>query len=358
MKRLFDEELSESLKKIDQQLQLGDGPHDQLKERILLESRKTPIVPKKRFTKTLLAAAATIFLLVGFSPFYSTSMASLAAKILPLKISSDENQSGSVEFSNGLMEIVDKNGYQIGGLSITPDPYTFDLFVMEGQGSLKEIQNVLRPQIEQYLADQGIDKYVLKISLQKNVEEADFADEAFLEDMKTLNSLFQEILINFGYSDFAMQSGVSISDGTASIELPDTIKESEEIRSALLTAIQKEKLLIENVDVELYNEKEREQDMLWSTIGDEIYNALAGKSAYDVTGYSYLYTGKTGFIEIQTKLSQNTSIEILTNIETAIREYLASDEIQYQIISDGYNIKLMDKNNKSLMKITRTPGEE
>ncbi|MGI2326873.1 hypothetical protein [Planococcus sp. YIM B11945] len=358
MKQSFDDQLGDSLKKVDTQLQMDSEQHNLLKKRIVLESRKAPVPLKRKLNKTWLSLAAAIFLLVGFSPFYSTSMASLAAKILPLKISSVENQSGSPEFVNGIMEIVSGNGYEMGGLGILPDPYTIDVSVMAGQGDLKEVKENLQPQIEQYLADQGVDKYKLLISVEKRSEESDFGDPELLANIEKLNLIYKDVLSNLGYPEFAERSGISFSNDTAYIELPDTVKESEEIRSALLTAIQKEKLPIEKVDVQLYNEKEREQNMQWSMIGDEIYNALAGKSAYDVTGYSYGYTGKTGFIEIKTKLSQNTSIDILASIETAIRDYLASDEINTQIAGDGYNIKLLDKNNNSLVKITRTPGEE
>ena len=110
MKQSFDDELNNSFDKLNHDLRMKPEYHEQLRERILLES-KTTMKKKPSNKKICLSVAVALLLLLGSSPLYSPTMASLAAKILPLQI--QVNNSSTVDsLHSKIMQILEQSGYE------------------------------------------------------------------------------------------------------------------------------------------------------------------------------------------------------------------------------------------------------
>lgn len=350
MKRASDEELHESLKNLDENLRLKSEHYTRVKERILLESKLLP-ARKRSYKKPLLSIVATLMILLGFSPMYSTTMASFAAKFLPLEIK-PESMEGPPEMVFEIPEIIEQAGYVMGGLGITPNPYTIEIGVQANDDSLKTIDEKLRPLIEEYLNGQGMDQYELAIKEEKVEEDVPVIEDGVMTIYDSANTAAMKVFEEFGYPGIAQIGQYTEKDQSMEIEMPDHIEEAEEIQAAILENLTKQGSPIKEIKLNFYNAEEREKEMRVYTVADDIYRSLAGKSLYTATGYSVGYTDGIGSVQIKTKLSKNTSQQILTDIESALQTYFSSPKVKQLIGDDQYKIQILIEGEKVLLEYT------
>jgi len=359
MKQSFDDELNNSFDKLNQNLRMKPENHEQLRERIMLES-KTAIKQKPSNKKIYLSVAVALLLLLGSSPLYSTTMASLAAKILPLQIQTG-NSSAVESLQSKMMEILEKSGYEASSIGTSPNPYTIEIVLMKGEDSLVSMKKVLVPQLEQVLYEQGIDQYQLNITQFEGSEEQPERHRKTGMLMDDVEAIISGAFLTSGYSDLAQHATYGIKEGLfkniLEIDMPDHVKEGEEIQQYVIESIAKADLDIKDVKLRYYNAEHRSQDYRWGSIVTDIHAALAGKSIYNVTGISYKVKGGVTNVRIKTALPENPDKQIITEIETALHTYLASKEIKDRIQSDHYKIHLENKEKTNLLQVSNISGE-
>lgn len=355
MKQPFDDSLNESFKKLNQRIRIKPEYNDKLRKLILSKSM-TDGKRKRPNKKSWLLVAVAILLLFGSSPFYSTTMASLASKIIPLKIQGSNSFKNDV-LHTGIVQIVEQSGYNVSSVGTTPNPFTVHIVLLKGEDSLSVMKKVIEPEIEKLLSEQGIDQY--KLNITAKVEES----EEMPEEYHKLSSLMDDVGViiskafeMYGYSDLAQHATFGIKEesfsNTLEIEMPDHVKEAEKIQKFVVDSIDKEDLDIKSVELRYYNAEHRSQDNRWGHIVSDIYGSLAGKSIYSVTGISYKVKDGVTHVSIKTGLSDQPNELVLSEIENAIREFLESEEIKDSIQNDKYEIQLLNKDKESLLQIS------
>jgi len=352
MNQRLDDDMEESLKELNRNIRLKPEYETQLRDRVL---KKQPHLKTSSNKKIWLSVAAVLLLFLGSSPFYSTTMASLVEKFIPLEIKTDD-ASNNYE---SLLAIIKDAGYEVSSIGSKPNPYQIEISLMEGEESLSAMKEVLVPKIKIHLNEQGIDDYQLNITLAEQIEVLPQGHRELNETMERAGSIISEAYTRFGYTDLAKSMTFGISGEASSrileIDLPDHIKESEEIVSSIKSAIKEENLDIKKVEIRYYNEKHRNQDNRWGSIVGDVYQSLAGKSTYKVNGISYKVKDGVTNVWIKSTLPENMDTQVISNIEIALREYLSSEELSSKIQNDQYEIELLSKSKKVLLQVSNVP---
>ncbi|TWT27225.1 hypothetical protein [Planomicrobium sp. CPCC 101110] len=356
MTPLRDNELKDMLKNLDGQLRMEPSRHGQLRDRILMESEKAGEPKRKRKLGTSrmrirLAAAAAMLLLLGTSPFYSPAMASFAERILPLIIAPSESAGDSL--SEKIMQAAEESGYPVSAVGITPDPFTVQLAFTKEEMSLSEMEEAVEPAIHELLAEEGIDQYQLDLTVMQEGEDPP-SDTSRGEI--NVEPLISEAFSAYGYPDLAGQPTYSIKEGklfnTLEVNMPDQVKEIEEIKEYLLANIEKEKWNIQKVELRYFNAAHRSQEDRWAFVSSDIFEAMEGKAIYGTTGLSYKVEEGVTHVQIKTALPKQPDPQLLKEISTAIRVYLESNEIKSTIQEDDYRIQLLSKEKTILLEVT------
>lgn len=349
MKTFLDEQLSD----LDQELKMTDKSKSLLKNKILQNTQ----ISKKRNLKIYTSVATTVCLLfLIMSPFYSTTMASLVAKIIPISITPSflSNQENS-NLTSQLVKFVEGEGYTVSSVGITPSPYTIEISLILKDSILKQATDDLEPKINNYLYENGYDEYELKVL---GVTEASTNDQA--DDTGSLydkvREIVKEVFASYGYAKEADYELAGLKETWFSnivlIDMPDHIQQSNQIITDIEKEIESQDLDIKDIEVNTFNFEHRRQDNRWAYISSDIYDALAGKSIYQLTGVSYKVKEGHSYVSIKTDLAKSPSVESIQQIELAIQEYLALPDTKEQIQSDKYTIQLLLRNEQSFVKIT------
>lgn len=349
MKNFLDEQFSD----LEEELKMTDQSKRLLRNKIL---QNTHISKKRNFKNyTLVATMVCVFILI-MSPYYSTTMASLGAKIIPISItpSFSENQDNS-DLTSQLVKLVEGEGYTVSSVGITPSPYTIEISLILKDSTLKQATDDLEPKITNDLYENGYDKYELIVSEASEAptnEQGDATSSLY----DKVREIVKEVFSSYGYAKEADYELAGLKETWFShivlIDMPDHIQESTEIIADIEKEIEAQNLDIKDIEVHTFNFEHRRQDNRWAYIASDIYNAMAGKSTYQLTGVSYKVKEGHSYVSIKTDLTKLPSEETIQEIELAIKEYLALPDAKEQIQSDKYTIQLLLKNEKSFVKVT------
>ena len=226
--------------------------------------------------------------------------------------------------------------------------------------TLKQATNDLEPKITYYLYENGYDEYELKISDAAETFSDSQVDEKgnLYEDSPydSLREIVKDVFASYGYAEEAEYELAGLKHTWFSyiliIDMPDHIKESTEIIANIEKEIESQNLDIKDIEVNTFNLEHRMQDNRWAYIASDIYDAMAGKSTYQLTGVSYIVKKGHSYVSIKTDLDKPPSEEIIQEIELAIQEYVALPEVKEQIQNDNYTIQFLLENEKSFVRIT------
>lgn len=345
--------LDEQLRELEEKLKIADKPKDQLRSKILQNVHKNN---KRNLKHYGWVAVAACMLLIITSPFYSPTMASIAGKILPISITpSFSNGQHNPDLTSQLFELAEKEGYTVNFVGITPSPYTIEISLILKDSTLKQATDDLEPKISNYLYENGYDEYVLKVSK---------ATESHLDDQKDETSnlydkvreIVKEVFASYGYAEEANYASPGLKhtwfSPIVTIDMPDHIQESTEIIADIKKEIKSQNLDVRDIEVNTFNLEHRMQDDRWAYIASDIYDSMAGKSTYQLTGASYKVKKGHSYVSIKTDLDTPPSEEIIQEIKLAIQGYLASPETKEKIQNDNYTIQFLLKNEKAFLKIT------
>ncbi|CAM4333415.1 MULTISPECIES: DUF4030 domain-containing protein [Bacillus] len=342
----------EQFRELEEQLKITDKSKDQLRSKILQSTHKN----KKRHLKYFgwIAVACVLFIIT--SPFYSTTMASIVAKVLPISITPNFSDGQyNPDLTSRLFELIEKEGYTVNSVGITPSPYTIEISLFLKGSTLKQATNDLEPKITNYLYENGYDKYELKVSEATEVPRDEQGDETnSLYDK--VRKIVKEVFTSYGYDEEADYELAGLNEtwfsNIVTIDMPDHIQESTEIIADIEKEIESQNLDVKDIEVNTFNFEHRMQDNRWAYIASEIYAAMAGKSTYQLTGLSYKVRKGHSYVSIKTDLDKPPSEETIEGIELAIQEYLALPETKEKIQNDDYTIQLLLKDEESFVKIT------
>jgi predicted amino acid-binding ACT domain protein len=345
--------LDEQFRELEEELKITDKSKDQLRSKILQNTHEN----KKRSFKYygwITVVICMLFLIT--SPFYSPTMASMLGKILPISIApSFPGGQHNPGLTSQLFELVEKEGYTVNSVGITPSPYTIEISLILQGSILRQATSDLEPKITNYLYENGYDEYELRFSEATEVLPDDQEDKTSILYDK-VGEIVKEVFASYGYAEEADYelAGLKKSwfSNIVTIDMPDHVQESTEIISDIEKEIKSQNLDVKDIEVNTFNLEHRKQDDRWAYIASDIYDAMAGKSTYQLTGVSYKVKKGHSYVSIKTDLDKPPSEELTQEIELAIQEYLALPETQEQIQNDNYTIQLLLKNEKSLVKIT------
>lgn len=344
--------LNDQLKELNEELHI-DAKHQQaLKQRILLQQTVTKRTYKKRWL-----AVATMCLLFLLSPFYSSTMANLAAKILPLDIqpSYSESEAMKAHITGQISELVQQEGYEVSFVGTTYSPFTIEIGVELTDTRLKDIKKHLQPLVETFLYENGIDDYKLLITKAEHSEVISESDATKRDVYEQVSQIVKDVFTTFGYEKEANYELAGFTkkwfSSTLIIDMPDHITEQKEIITAIEQEIKTQNLDIQEIEVTTFNLKHRLQSNRWGAIASDVHAALVGKSRYQVSGLSYKVKKGHAHIDLKTSWAQPPTDEITDEITNAINAYLQLPAVQELIGNDPYAIKLLLKNEESFITI-------
>jgi len=356
MKPSFDEELAKRLKDFNDEFCMKDNNKQALKHRIIgasKQSKQHSFTPKKGWI-----VAITMFtLLILTSPMYSSSMAALASKILPLGINSSFSDSKEYpDLHVELSKVITEAGFEIGFIGTTYNPYTIEVGLSVSKDDFSAAKDTVTPQIDELLYNSGINEYNLKITHYAVSDELPKRHKEASSVMDNAGIIIKKVFSAHGYDDLAEHFTHGIKNGlfsnTLTIDIPDDIKDAKEIIQEISQAVEQQELDIKDVKVEYYNAQHRAQDDRWAYIVSDINDALAGKSQYKITGLSYQVKDGLSKVYLKSKWTEMPSAELVTEIEQAINTYLASPDIDKQIGNDAYSIQILMGNKEPILTIT------
>lgn len=345
--------LDEQFSEMREELKLTEKSKDQLKRKILQNVHKR----KKHHTNQYVwIAVAVCMILMLTAPIFSPTMARIAERILPISITpSYSDGQSNPDLISQLAELVKREGYSFNSVGITPSPYTIEISLILKDSTLKQATEDLEPKITNYLYENGYDQYELKIS---EGTEAQIPPKTEEDDTyEKVREIVKEVFSAYGYAKEADYELAGLQEtwfsNIVSIDMPDHIEESNEIVEDIEKEIEAQDLKIKDIEVSTFNLKHRQQDNRWGYISSDIYNSMAGKSTYQVTGLSYKVRKGHSYVSIKTDFEQPPSEEIIEKIELAVQDYLALPDTKEVIQDDKYTIQFLLKNEEeSFINIT------
>ncbi|WP_406686494.1 DUF4030 domain-containing protein [Rossellomorea vietnamensis] len=343
---------TDPFKELEEQLKVTDGSKEQLRSKIMQSTNEKK---KIHFKKYVWIAAACILFLVT-SPFYSTTMASIVAKVLPITITPQISEGKpNPNLTSDLFKLVEKEGYRVSSVGTTPSPFTIEVSIHLEDSKLKQAKEDLESKITSYLYENGYDDYELKITEAPEIPTHEGSD-GLNKEYDKVREIVKEVFASYGYAEEAEYELAGMKGTGAStvvtIDMPDHIDELKEIIADIEKEIERQDLDVKEVEVNTFNLQHRLQDNRWSMISSDIYDAMVGKSTYKLAGLSYQVKDGHSYVWIKTDLDKPLPQEQIAEIKKAIQDYMALSETKEQIRDDEYTIEFLLKNGKSFVVIT------
>jgi Protein of unknown function (DUF4030) len=343
---------TDPFKELEEQLKVTDGSKEHLRSKIIQSTNEKK---KRHFKKNVWIAAACILFLIT-SPFYSTTMASIVAKVLPITITPQiSDGEPNPNLTSDLFTLVEKEGYRVSAVGTTPSPFTIEVSLVLEASTLKQAKENLESKITNYLYENGYDDYELKITEAPEIPTHEGSD-GLNKEYDQVREIVKEVFASYGYAEEAEYELAGMKgSGTSTIvtiDMPDHIDESKEIIADIEKEIERRGLEVKDVEVDPFNLKHRQQDNRWSMISSDIYDAMAGKSTYILAGLSYQVKDGHSYVWIKTDLDEPLPQEQIEEIEKAVQEYLDLPETKEQIRDDEYTIEFLLRNGKSFVEIS------
>jgi len=343
--------LDEQFKKLEEELKMTDKSKQQLRSKTLLNVHKN----KKHHLKYYSWIAVACILFIIASPFYSSTMASIVERILPISISpSFSDNQHSPDLTSQLFELIEQEGYIVNSVGITPSPYTIEISLILKDSTLKQATNDLEPKITNYLYENAYDKYELMLSEATEEPPNDQRDDT--SDLyDKVSNIVKGVFASYGYAEEADYELIGLKESwfsnTVTIDMPDHIQESTEIIANIKKEIASQNLDVKDIEVNTFKISHRQQENRWAYIASDIYDAMSGKSTYQLKGFSFKVKKGHSYVSLKTDLDTPPSKEIIQEIELALQNYLTLPETKEQIQNDNYTIQFLLKNEKSFIKI-------
>ncbi|MBT2660026.1 DUF4030 domain-containing protein [Bacillus sp. ISL-45] len=283
------------------------------------------------------AAVITLGVMTG-SAFLNPTVAEMASKIPYL---------GQVfktkPVDTMLWEALEKEGYENFSLGTTPGEVTsFEISIEGSEKDADRERDKITAITDKVLKSKGYDEYKIKVSsyipqvtpITKEEEELTQLGEKLTSDLKLAG--YNIIYVN----PFNKQIEIAI---------PKTETRGEEIKQATIQSTSRygyeKDVTLEIVDIE----KNKRED-IWLGYMRSIYEGLALKKEYHVTGYGYSYKKNTMKMIIRTNLkpSDREAEETVKKIRKEIENFVETEKPNTIVKDDQYEVILRDKSGDDL----------
>lgn len=332
--KMLKKEVEELMDKIEVPSSLYDFAKNIKKE----ETHRT--TGKRRKNKSYHVAAAaviTLGVLTG-TAFLNPAVAEMASKIPYL---GQVFQTKPV--NTMLREALEKEGYENFSLGMTPGELTS--FEIRLQGSEKDAdreREKITAITDRVLKSKGYDAYKIKVSSYIPQVTPLTKEE---EELTELGENLEAVLKQSGYDILY----VNPFNSQIEVAIPKTETSVEEIKKATIQAA-KNNGFDREVTIETVNLEQNNREDIWLSYMRSIYEGMALKKEYHVTGYAYSYKNNKMKMIIKTNLKPSDKEAEVTviKIREEIGKFVESEKQNSKVKEDEYEIIIRDKSGKDL----------
>ncbi|WP_042146653.1 DUF4179 domain-containing protein [Paucisalibacillus sp. EB02] len=341
----YDEEIANRIK---------DNVHQNIRNSDMLEPKKKQ---QWSFMKKISYATAACVMLFGLfvgSAFVSPAMAEVASKIPFLsKIFEQEPI-----FDVLTKELKDK-GYDIDGTGYTVQGKTYHITVAGSEEYYNQVKDDIKVLAEDVISSRGYDSFKVEVNKVRAIEpDADLENNPKYQNSQQVSDVLREVVSNLQQQGYKIDTyGISFpSPDTEEIRLnldiEDTEKRTDDIEIAIVEGIEKEGLAIDyTIEFHPFNVPGREIENTWTTdILPVIWEGILSIKEYKTEGVGYSYKNGTMNIFFETSIdkSDNDAPELANKIETAIHEFLQSDDLKDIVGDTPYKVVVRDKDSNEI----------
>ncbi len=338
---------------------------DQIKENVHhgMKNIEMSSPEKKRsfsVAKRLSYIAMACLLLFGIfmgSAFISPTMAEVVSKIPFLNMIFDQKPIGQVQ-----MEELQELGYEIAGSGYSVRDKTFFVTVKGSEEYYNQVKAEIEKVTKELISSRGYDDFKVKVEKETNepIIIENNPDNQIREQVSKI--VYGELvpkLIQQGYG-ISTNSQIVV-DGSSPAEtevitidltIADTENRKDELEKAILDEVKKQGIQTEvKVNFHSINLQAKETEMQWSMeVLPVIFEGMLNKKEYQTKGVAYSFKKGTMNIYIRTKVdkSDKEAPELAKKIETAIEEFLQSEDLKDIVDDTPYKIVVSDKHDEEI----------
>lgn len=318
-------------KELEEQLKVKQPHLNRLKSSIIMKSKE-----QRKSQKTIWIATFSMLCIMAVTfPFYSPALADIASKMKPLAIGEQKGQLSGV--TDEIIVYLAENGYEVSSVGVLTKENIVEIALFKDSGyNEAEIEQLVIP----YLAEQGYDLYSIDFVY---VEHTEYVGNPIYEEVKTL---VKEVFAEYGYAEEADYELAGLKEtwfsNILTLDMPDHIKESNEIVEAIEAEIEVRNLDVKKVEVYAFNLEHRNLDNAWGMTASMIYDAMAGQSIYQLEGLSYSVKKGHANVKLKTTWTDVPSAELAAAIEQEIVEYLHSNEVVSYLPEPSYTVQFIN----------------
>jgi hypothetical protein len=296
--------------------------------------------------------AATFSLFIG-AAFVSPSVARIAAAIPYLHLVFDKKIEAKPLMSEITEALFENGNYSPSNIVVSVDhkKQEVTVAVLDTKEYFEQVKEPLQSLVEE-VTKRNHEHFKVKImndpEIGKFFKESTQNPSEEDQEIEQVMVIVEEVLQSYGYS----KGGLGVRLGRIDLEnIPNTETRVEEIKTAIIDALRREKKGEYEVKVHLYDQKAREREGKFMPIYHTIHEGLSAKTElyqFDSVGYSskkdYFY------MEVRTTVaSTHKDIEgVVKKLAYTIQEFLDTPEIKQQIQNEPYKIVIKSSDKKEL----------
>jgi hypothetical protein len=321
-----------------------DGP---MKKRKLSVARK--------FTYAIAACFVLFGLFVG-SALVSPAMAEVASKIPFLSKIFEQEPIYDV-----LTKELNDKGYDIAGTGYTVHGKTYHITVAGSEEYYNQVKEDIKSLAEEVISSRGYDSFKVEVNMERALEhdiDFDLENDPKYQKSQLVNEVLNNVIPNLQQQGYKIDTyGISYPSPDSEeirldLNIEDTEKRTDEIEKAIVDEIEKEGLAIDySIKFYPFNVHKREIEYKWTTdILPVIWEGILSNKEYQTEGVGYSFKDGTMNMYFKTSIdkSDNDAPELANKIETAIDEFLQSEELKELVGETPYKVIVRDKDGKEI----------
>lgn len=303
----------------------------------------------KRVAQAFLGLAAGFLLFIG-AAFVSPAVAQVASQIPILNL--------MFEYKSLLSQVQDEiksEGFNYQNIIVSVSHKDKELTVMVWE--TKETYEQIKPQLDELIQDilsKRNEDY--KVTFLNDPEAAKMIQEQLAkgpdDEMNKVFDAIYEVLGKYGYG----KGGIGVREGLIELSnIPNTETRMDEIKADIIEALNQKKLGTYDVKIYAYDPQLREREGKFMQIYNIMADGLMEKQSYHVdnVGFSNTKYKEYFYIKISTtlKASDPNMRETVQTLETAVKDFLQSEEVITKIQDEKYRVVIASVDNKEMKVI-------
>lgn len=306
----------------------------------------------KRFLYSTLVAASLFILIIG-SSYFSLDMAKVAAKIpyFSLFIKQEEYKFALYDVID---DVINKNRYEVIGLDVSLPKKKITVSLLGSKEKVNAIKDEVITEINGELVANNFGKYKIEVKkgeLKNQGRELTPEEEKYMKDSLKLKKKVIGLLEKNNYKPaFPIEVRMNSMENFIYIALPNTesklrVSELKELLKSVTKVYGEFRMRITSIDM-----KAREQELRWgdSDITGIIGSGLMSSDSFKVTGFSYSFHPYPLEMKIKTsvKSTDPEAKELAEEIINEVKEFIQNHEITKDVRNDEYKVMIYGKDKK------------